>query len=133
MTTIKQAKSILLTSCLSILLTACAANKVAVSDSIQQKSAQAAAEAKFTPEQAINEAENKLLEAKKLGLSFFSPLHLRQAEESIAQAREYLVEPPEDMKNAPLMSAIAAQQYIENAYENKKIVEGNLQESLKKS
>ncbi|WP_156499731.1 hypothetical protein, partial [Oleiphilus sp. HI0061] len=131
MTKLSISKKIILASSLTVLLSACASNQVAISESVQQKSAQAASQSTFTPEQAIDEAEEKLLVAKKKGVEFFSPLHLRQAEESIALAREYLTAPPSDIKNASLMSAIAAQKYIENAYENKKKVEGNLRESLK--
>lgn len=123
-------KKALLFSTVATLLSACAGQQVAISESIQQTSAKAASSAKFTPQQAIESAESALIDAKKAGLAFYSPLHLTQAEDSIKQAREYLIDPPEDVRNAPLMAAIAAQKYIENAYSNKKKVEGNLKESL---
>jgi len=122
----------LLGICTSVfILTACAGKQVAVSESIQQKSVQAAKDSKFTPEQAIKDAEQQLLEAKSARLDFFAPLHLQQAAESIEQAREYLVSPPNDIQNAALMAAIAAQSFISDAYNNKTAVEGHLKESLK--
>jgi len=116
-----------------LLLTACANTQVASTTAIQQhsaKAAQAASQEAITPEQAISEAERQLLEARNTEIGFFAPLHLAQAEESIRQAKQYLSKPPKDIKNAALMSAIAAQTFISKGYENKKAVEGNLKQVL---
>jgi len=121
---------ILSTALIYLLLSACASKQIAVSESIQQRSAQEATKSTLTPEQAIETAEQKLLDAKAAELEFYAPLHLLQAQESITQAREYLVEPPKDIKNAALMAAIAAQNFIEDSYKNKTTVKANLKESL---
>jgi len=114
----------------TLMLSACATQKVAISESIQQKSAQAASKATFTPEQAIVDAEIQLIKAKEFQLDFFAPIHIEQAAENIAQAREYIIDPPSDIRNAALMAAIAAQNFISDAYKNKKLVEGHLKEAL---
>jgi hypothetical protein len=124
-------KNVLLATSISVLVSGCASNKIAITETIQQQSAEVASQSKFTPEQAIVEAENKLQSAIEQGIGFYSPLHIKQAKESIEQAREYLAEPPSDVKNAPLMSAIAAQKFIDNAYKNKTKVEALLGNALK--
>jgi len=115
----------------ALLLSACASKQIAISESVQQRAAQEASSATISPEQAIESAEEKLSDAKAAELEFFAPLHLVQAQESITQAREYLIEPPEDIKNAALMAAIAAQNFIEDAYKNKVTVQANLKEALR--
>lgn len=111
-------------------LNGCASSQVASSAAVQQLAAQTAEKESITPEQAITEAETLVLEARNAELGFFAPLHLSQAEESIQQAKQYLLAPPKDIKNAALMAAIAAQTFIAKGYENKKSVEGNLKLAL---
>ena len=113
-----------------LLLTACSSQQISNSKQIQEYSAQTAASVTFTPEQAIKKAEQKLLEAKSAALDFYAPVHLLQAQESITQAREYLTNPPTEIRNASLMAAIAAQKYIEDAYKNKEAVESVLNRAL---
>ncbi len=114
----------------SIIFTGCA-SKVAVSDNITQAAAAEAEQATYSPELAIQEAETALTEAKGSDLTYFSPLHLKQATEALKDARIYLQAPPKDIKNAALMSAIAAKKYIEDAHKNKDKVTTVLAESLK--
>mgnify|MGYP000152542758 CR=1 FL=1 len=107
---------------LTLLLSACASQQVAVSESIKLESAKAADSATFTPEQAIEDATKQLANAKEQGLDYYSPLHLSQASESIEEAKAYILEPPKKIKNAALMSAIAAQRFIADAHKNKATV-----------
>ncbi len=109
---------------------ACANKEVASSTHIIQASAEAAESASMTPEEALSNARASYEEAEQQGLDFFSPLHLRQAKQSIEDAASYLQKPPKDIRNASLMSAIAAQSFIEKAYENKQQVEQNLKLSI---
>jgi len=108
---------------LTLILSACSSQQVAVSESIKIESAKAADEAKFTPQQAIEEATKQLADAKNKELNYYSPLHLSQAKQSIEEALEYLKNPPKKIKNAALMSAIAAQKFISDGYKNKETVE----------
>jgi len=106
----------------ALLLSACANQQVAVSERIKLESAKAADSATFTPKQAIEDATKQLAEATEQDLDFYSPLHLSQAKESIEEAKNYLLEPPKKIKNAALMSAIAAQRFISDAHKNKATV-----------
>ena len=115
---------------LILLLNACTSNIVASSDSIRLESAKAAQEASFTPQQAISQAKAQLDKAKTDKLDFYAPLHIMQAKESISEANTYLLNPPKEIKNAALMSAIAAQRFITDAYINKETVKTSLNKSL---
>jgi len=113
-----------------LILSACAGKEIANTEAIQQQSVLEANNSKFTPEQAIKVAETKYSDAIKAELNVFAPIHLSQAKESIAQAREFLQKTPKDTTDTALKAAIAAQKFIDNAYINKKTVQANLKEVL---
>ncbi len=127
---IKTSLSRYVSLCLILLLTACANKQPASTQSIQQKAAAQANEANFTPEQAIEKVEAMLAKAKESELPFYAPLHMSQAEKSLEEARQYLISPPKEIQNAALMSAIAAQNFLQKGHENKALVKETLAEAL---
>jgi len=113
-----------------LILSACAGNKIVNTEVIQQQSAIEASNSKLSPEQAIQVAETKYAAAIKAELDIYAPLHLNQAQESIAQAHDSLLKSPKDTKGKALMAAITAQKIIIDAHTNKKKVQANLKEVL---
>jgi hypothetical protein len=131
MLTRQRYKGTFVIACVSLVIAACSNKQLPLPDIEQIQKSKTQSELPFTPEHAIEEAEQNLVKAKKAGVGFYSPLHLKQARENITHARESLLNPPSDMKNAALMSAIAAKQYIANAYTNMKSVKVHLKKPLK--
>ena len=88
-------------------------------------------QSQLTPKQAIKVAEKKYTDAIQAELDIYAPLHLNQAQESLTQAQESLLNTPKDTQGAALMAAIAAQIFIDDGYTNKKTVLANLTDVLK--
>ena len=108
----------------------CSTPKVASTQSINKQAALDAADIDQTPESMISRAEKDLLNAKHENLEFFSPLHLKQAQDSLGRAKSYLANPPKEQPNASLSEAIAASTFIQKGLANKKDVMAYLKEGL---
>jgi len=113
-----------------LILSACAGKEVVNSERIQQQSVLEANNSKLTPEQSIQDAEKKYADAIKAELGIYAPIHLSQAQESITQAKDSLLEWPKDAEGIALMASIAAQYFIDDGYKNKKSAQANLKEVL---
>jgi hypothetical protein len=87
-------------------------------------------EENLTPEDIISNTDELLRDAERSELDFYSPMYYQKALSNLEQATIYLDEPPENIKNGVLMSAIAAQKFIEKAHKIKANVEANLSASL---
>lgn len=121
----------LLSTLLLIILSACSNNQIAGSAQLLQEAAAAAAkDTDLTPEQAILRTENKLLEATKSELAFYAPMHLRQAEDSLASAKQHLNASGSTNPVQVLTSAIAAENFIALAYTQRQEVETHLKDVL---
>jgi len=127
---LKPVISLFLIPVFSFFLVACANNQPATTKAIKQQSAEAAKQPGFTPEEAIRKAEAMLGKALEAELDFYAPLHLEQAKDSLSDAREFRENPPKDIANAALMSAIASQNFIQKGYENKALVKRTLDDAL---
>jgi len=113
-----------------LILSACAGQEVVNSEMIQQQSVLQANKSQLTPKQAIQAAEKKYTDAITAELDVYAPLHLKQAQESLTQAQESLLKTPKDAQGTALMSALAAQIFIDDGYTNKKTVIENLTDVL---
>jgi hypothetical protein len=121
---------LLIISFTCLIISACAGKEIVNTKNIQQQSVVEANNSKMSPAQAIQAAETKYADAIKVELNLFSPIHLSQAQDSISQAHERLKTAPKATVDTALMSAIAAQSFIDDGYKNKKTVQANLTEVL---
>lgn len=124
----------LLKSIVSVLLvifvSACSTTKLKNESQIESEAIQQASSASNL-EEALSTATQLLNKALKDEIDIYSPLHIERARKSIEDSKQYTQSPPEGLKNAALMSAIAASKYIEQSYKNKKLVETTLSEAVK--
>ena len=100
-------------------LTACASQQVASTQAIKQKAAKHAEKRVLTPQEAIDLAEAELAEVDKENLDFFSPLHLAQAKQSLAQAKEFARKPVAGQPNGAIEYALSAREFIKKGLSNK--------------
>jgi outer membrane murein-binding lipoprotein Lpp len=110
------------------LLAGCANNQVADAESIQSQALAAAATAQQTPGQLLEQALALKAQANADNLDFFAPLHMQQAQDNLDRAGQGLKDPLAQATVA--QQAIAAKTFIEKGYQNKKLVEVQLQPAL---
>lgn len=123
-------EKVLIISLTCLVLSACAGKKIVNSAAIQQQSILEASNTNITPEEAIQIAEQNYAEAIKAELNTYAPLHLNQAQESIALAHKSL-KTPKALDGTALTAAISAQNFIADGYKIKKTAQENLKNVLK--
>lgn len=84
----------------------------------------------LNPAEAVAQAEQNLEEAVGRNMDFFAPINMKKARESIQDARQRLQSPAEKSQQQALKSAIAAEDFLARAYQNKALVETHLKNSL---
>ncbi|MCY4044444.1 MAG: hypothetical protein OXE99_05130 [Cellvibrionales bacterium] len=112
-------------------ITGCSNFKVANSHLIKAEAYRKVKTENISAVEAIYQATDKLNEAKKTDLEFYSPLHLKQAEEKIARANSLMrLRTSKRSRLSAATTAIEAVKIIEAAGENKKKVEAILADVL---
>ena len=113
----------------SVLISACASQKVANSEALQSKALADAAAIDISPEEMISRASQRLNNADQ-DLRFYSPLHMQKAQEQLETARKLQQSGKEENKTGALAAAILAEKLVKQAEENREQVKQQLAPAL---
>ncbi|MCW8996585.1 MAG: hypothetical protein OQK77_12290, partial [Psychromonas sp.] len=114
-------------------LSACATSKLAT-EQIENAAIKQAAEANISSKQAVKDARNALLKANSDELFYYTPLHFKDAQESLekleALQKERTPVNDTELDLEIITESFKTQQFIDSAYQSKAIIESTLSESL---
>lgn len=117
----------------ALLLTACANNQV-IDSQIESAAKKQAAQSTITPEQAIKNARTQLAKASKAELSFYTPLHYKDAQRALEKVEDLQKE--HDIKNQSqhklliITEAFKAEKIINKAFTVKETIIATLADAL---
>jgi hypothetical protein len=114
---------------LALLITGCASQKLANSDELQSKALADAASTDLSPEEMISRASERLNNAEQ-SLRFYSPLHLKKAQEQLEGARKLLQSGKVENQTPALAAAILAEKLVTQAEDNREKVKQQLAPAL---
>ncbi|GEM_PF-1642883 len=114
-------------------LSGCSSNKLATSG-VEDLAKQQAMKSTMTPGQAVDEARKSIEQAVNDNLAFFTPLHFKNAQDTLAYVEKLQngEEKPKDMSTelAIITESFKAKELINAAYKTKVLIEQTLADSL---
>ncbi|MDH5517456.1 MAG: hypothetical protein OEY36_06515 [Gammaproteobacteria bacterium] len=112
---------------ITVTITGCASQQLKNSQKLEAEARKQALNATISPQQALEEAEELIKQAKREELGMYAPLHMKAAEEAISEARIFM----QSKNNVKLLeSSFKARQMVLAGVKNKALVKRKLSRSL---